>query len=45
MNRAEKAKIIDGLKENLKAVDPPYLDTERKTRLQSLFGRIQRQVL
>lgn len=36
---------LSRLEENLKAVDPPYLDTERKSRLQSLFGRIQHQVL
>ena len=34
------------LTENLRAVDPnpPYLDTPRRERLKTLFGRIQRQV-
>jgi len=32
------------LAENLKAVDPPYLDAARLSRLQSLFGRIEWQV-
>jgi aryl-alcohol dehydrogenase-like predicted oxidoreductase len=31
------------LAENLRAVDPPYLDPERLGRLRELFGRIQRQ--
>jgi L-galactose dehydrogenase len=29
------------LRENLRAVDPPYLDAERLSRLRELFGRIQ----
>lgn len=32
------------LEENLRAVDPPYLDPARLTRLRELFGRIQWQV-
>jgi len=32
------------LQENLRAVDPPYLDAARMARLQELFGRIQWQV-
>ncbi len=32
------------LQKNLQAVDPPYLDTERKGRLEELFGRIDRQI-
>jgi aryl-alcohol dehydrogenase-like predicted oxidoreductase len=32
------------LLENLRAVDPPYLDPERLGRLQALFGRIRHQV-
>jgi len=36
---------VTRLRENLRAVDPPYLDDERKARLQELFGRIRRQVL
>lgn len=32
------------LAENLEAVDPPYLDEERLSKLRSLFGRIQKQV-
>ena len=32
------------LAENLKAVDPPYLDPARMSRLQELFGRIEWQV-
>ncbi len=32
------------LQENLRAVDPPYLDAARMARLQALFGRIQWQV-
>ena len=35
---------IDRLQENLRALDPPGLDDERKARLQSLFGCITRQV-
>lgn len=33
------------LRENLRAVDPPYLDPDRLHRLRQLFGGIQRQVL
>lgn len=33
------------LQENLRAVDPPYLDPARLSRLRELFGGIQRQVL
>jgi len=33
------------LRQNLRAVAPPYLDPERKARLQSLFGGISKQVL
>ncbi len=33
------------LEENLQVVDPPYLDPERKARLQELFGGIRSQVL
>ena len=32
------------LAENLRAVDPPYLDADRLARLRELFGRITRQV-
>ncbi len=32
------------LRENLRAVDPPYLDPARLARLRELFGRIQAQV-
>ena len=32
------------LQENLRAIDPPYLDAERLGRLRALFGRIQKQV-
>ncbi len=32
------------LKENLRAVDPPYIDPSRIQRLRELFGRIQTQV-
>lgn len=32
------------LAENLRAVDPPYLDADRLARLRELFGRIRRQV-
>jgi len=34
----------DRLQQNLRAVDPPYLDSERKALLQELFGRIRSQV-
>ncbi|MCX7598236.1 MAG: aldo/keto reductase [Armatimonadetes bacterium] len=36
---------VERLKENLRAVDPPYLDEARLTRLRELFGGIQKQVL
>jgi len=32
------------LRENLRAVEPPYLDDARMTRLKTLFGSIQKQV-
>jgi aryl-alcohol dehydrogenase-like predicted oxidoreductase len=32
------------LEENLRAVDPPYIDSERMRRLRGLFGRIRAQV-
>mgnify|MGYP001053327611 CR=1 FL=1 len=32
------------LRENLRAIDPPYLDAGRRARLEELFGRIQSQV-
>jgi aryl-alcohol dehydrogenase-like predicted oxidoreductase len=32
------------LRENLRAVDPPYLDPERLSRLRELFGRVEWQV-
>lgn len=35
---------LERLRENLQVVDPPYLDPERKARLQELFGRIRTQV-
>lgn len=36
---------VERLKENLRAVDPPYLDDGRLARLRKLFSRIQKQVL
>ena len=35
---------IERLQENLKTIDPPYLDEGRLTRLRELFGRIEWQV-
>ena len=35
---------LERLHENLQVVDPPYLDEDRKTRLQALFGCIHSQV-
>jgi hypothetical protein len=32
------------LTENLRAVDPPYLDAGRMDRLRMLFGKIRKQV-
>ena len=32
------------LRENLRALDPPYLDAARSDRLRTLFGGIQKQV-
>ncbi|MBU0607253.1 MAG: aldo/keto reductase, partial [Armatimonadetes bacterium] len=35
---------LERLQQNLRAVDPPYLDAERKGRLEALFGCIECQV-
>jgi aryl-alcohol dehydrogenase-like predicted oxidoreductase len=35
---------VERLQENLRAVDPPYLDADRQARLQALFGCVRSQV-
>jgi len=37
-------RTLERLQQNLQAVDPPYLDPDRKSRLEALFGSIQSQV-
>jgi L-galactose dehydrogenase len=38
------ARTAERFRENLRAVDPPYLDAPRMKRLRELFGRVQGQV-
>ena len=37
-------RTADRIESNLRAIDPPYLDTERMTLIQSYFSRIHKQV-